>query len=336
MGSIRPHSRMARLSAADRDTADKVLVNEGEPRPAELPAAPGPLAFAHPALAVRDVAQMRARFGALGFRMTPISFQQFGACTTQAVFRNCMIEVLGVYDEAKLDDVPAGGFRMGRWLKSAIDERDGVAFIVLYSADAHRDAARLADRGLTIQGRMEYGRYAMLPGMKPARTRTTSFVAHDPAFPRLTTLICQQHRRDVLEPERFLQHPNTASGVCQITILAARTTHPMLEAHYATIYGPDAVARRSGGFGVRTGSGMIVVMDQPSVEFAYGAVPPALTAETRPVCIATHVQVQSSQAVLPFVRRSGFAHEAIGGRVVVQDAEAFGNTYLVFEGRSPD
>ena len=196
------------------------------------------------------------------------------------------------------------------------------------------DAETLRARGIEVGERMEFGRYVIMPDFRADRTKTTAFAIHDNLWPRMSAFVCQQHKRSVLEARMWLRHPNTARCISQVVVMAPPHRQPAVAAKYARMYGAGAIIPHPAGFTVQTGAGTIDVLDREGVEFGYGPLPPALARETEPCCVAIHVQVESTHAVRPILNASGIAHDASCGRVVVRDAERFGNTFLVFDSLS--
>ncbi len=292
---------------------------------------PGLLGIDHPLIAVRAIEPMRERYAALGFRMTPVSLHPWGTCTSVAVFRNCLLELMGIDDESLIDQHPAGGFRFGRVVRDQLAEREGVSLLALHSTDADADAAAVQARGLVCQGGIEFGRDIVLPDGRPERTATSLRVLYDPDLPRLSNFICQQHRRELIEVPAWLEHPNGATGICQVTVLASPSDHPRVRSRMAGLYGEAALVDMSGGFAVRTGNGAFVVCGLDAVEAAYGLLPAALAGETQPCCVAVHVRVPSLDGVLPILEREAVDLVRRGERVTVGPAEAFGNVFIVFD-----
>ena len=68
----------------------------------------------HPLLATHDIEGLRARLISLGFNMTTIGKHPWGTSTSLAMFDGCLVEIMGIYDDTLLDQVPAGDFKFGR------------------------------------------------------------------------------------------------------------------------------------------------------------------------------------------------------------------------------
>jgi hypothetical protein len=291
----------------------------------------GFLGIDHPLVVVRDLAATRARCLAIGFSMTPVTQHPWGTGTSIAVFDRCLLELMGVTDESLIDARPAGDFHFGRTIRDHLAEREGISLTALYSENAEADAARVMARGIASQGRIEFGRDITLPDGRPDRTATTLRIIADPELPRLSNFICQQHRPDLIYVPRWMEHANTAIGICQVAILAGRADQPRVRRRLAALYGEEAVREDAAGFSVQTGNGRFLVGDLAAIEALYGPLPPDLARETQPCSVSIHIRVRSLAAALGCVTAAGFAPRRQDGGVAVMEPGFLGNAFLAFE-----
>ncbi|MEO3433279.1 VOC family protein [Inquilinus sp. CAU 1745] len=288
------------------------------------------LGIDHPLILVRDIEAAVRRFRALGFTVTPVGRHPWGTSTALAMFDGCLIELMSVYDEGLIDERPAGTFRFGRHIRDHLEEREGISLLALHSEDADGDEAALRDRGIACQGTIEFGRDVTLPDAGADRTATTLKIIHDPALPRLSNFLCHQHRPDLIYVPAWMDHPNGAFGIRQVTILAAEADQPRVRRRLAGLYGESAIFDLPGGFGARTGNGEFIVGDRKAVEARYGRLPAALARESQPCYVAIHVRVGDLDAVEPLLKMGGAAYRRSGDSITLTDAEAHGNTWLAF------
>ena len=106
----------------------------------------------HPLIAVGDIAQLRNRLIAIGFNMTAIGKHPWGTSTSLAMFNGCLIEIMGIYDDTLIDEVPAGEFRFGRHVHEHLMRREGIALTALHSIDAEADALQAQKAGFSLAG----------------------------------------------------------------------------------------------------------------------------------------------------------------------------------------
>lgn len=293
----------------------------------------GFLGIDHPLIAVRDIDRVRDRYAALGFTMTAVGKHPWGTSTALAMFDQCLLELMSIYDESLLDRMPAGDFRFGRTVYDHLQQREGISLLALHSEDAESDVEIVARRGIVSQGTIGFGRDVVLPDGRPDRTATTLKILNDPKLPRLSNFLCQQHRPDLIYVPQWLSHPNGADGIAQVTILAAPKDHAAVRARFGGLYGTDALFESPGGFGARTGNGNFVVADRSTIETTYGELPADLRADEGPYCVAIHVTVASIERLVPFLDRAGAAYRRDEKAVRLTQAAPYGNVFLAFVDR---
>jgi hypothetical protein len=290
----------------------------------------GFLGIDHPLIVVRDIDQVRDRYAGLGFTMTAVGKHPWGTSTALAMFDQCLLELMSIYDESLLDEMPAGDFRFGRTVHDHLEEREGISLLALHSEDATADVETLASRGIVSQGTISFGRDVVLPDGRPDRTATTLKILNDPKLPRLSNFLCQQHRPELIYVPQWLSHANGANGICQVTILAAPKDQAAVRARLGGLYGTDALFDSPGGFGAQTGNGNFVVADRHTIEKMYGDLPASLRADDGPYCVAIHVTVGSLDRLVPFLDRAGTNYRHDGDELKLTDAASYGNVFLAF------
>ncbi|GGF42290.1 hypothetical protein GCM10011611_55900 [Aliidongia dinghuensis] len=293
----------------------------------------GFLGIDHALIVVRDIDLVRDRYATLGFTMTPVGRHPWGTSTSLAMFDQCLLEIMSIYDESLLDEKPVGDFRFGRTIYKHLREREGISLLALHSEDAAGDVEIVQRRGIVSQGTIAFGRDVVLPDGRPDRTATTLKILYDPALPRLSNFICQQHRPELIYVPQWLSHPNGANGISRVTILARPEHQEKVRTRLSGLYGAEAIFDHPGGFGARTGNGVFVVADRAAVEKIYGALPVSLRDAAEPCCIAIHVTVSSVARVIPFLDAAEAEYRRDGNEISLVDAEAYGNVFLAFSER---
>ena len=282
----------------------------------------------HPLIAVRDIDGLRSRLISMGFNMTAVGKHPWGTSTSLAMFDGCLLEIMGIYDEALLDEVPAGDFRFGRHVYSHLEDREGVALTALHSTDSVRDAARAVEAGFTVSGHLEFGRDVVLPDGQTDRTKTTLALMPDPTWSRLSFFLCQQHRPELIYVPSWLKHPNTVHGIAGVTILAGEEDRPALAKKLAGLY--DIERTVPGGFVFQTANGELRVLSQEAIESDFGTLPPAVTTPQEP-CIVGIDLMYSDEAVLEMhLQDSATAYSKRGSVFCLADSSVTGNTHLNF------
>ena len=198
----------------------------------------------------------------------------------------------------------------------------------LHSTDAISDAECAKAAGFKVSGHLEFGRDVTLPDEQSGRTKTTLALMPDAHWPRLSFFLCQQHRPELIYVPEWLDHPNTAYGVCGMTILADDQEHEALIDKFEGIYGSAMMLE--GGFQVATANGPIRVQSRQIVENEFGALPAAVMAGNEPGIIALDVRYKSTEKLRRWIASSGLDHMEIGETITLTNASDAGNTFLRF------
>ncbi|WP_370203681.1 VOC family protein [Salipiger bermudensis] len=289
------------------------------------------LGIDHPLVCVRDLAEARETYLSLGFLMKPPGMHPWGTSTALVIFRNQLLELVGIGDENLLGSYPAGDFLFGRHVQHWLDEREGVPLSALNSSDAAADEAAVVARGGYCEGTIEFGRDVVRDDGTPDRTATTLKIFTRPDLPRLSMFACQQHRRDLIEFPNWMDHPKGAHGFVSATILAERQEQPAVCDWLATLHGPDAVTETGWGFIVATGKGHWRVLDRDAARAVLGPLPDDLAPDSAPSVISLDVACQALDRVRPFVETGGFAARELGGTLVLTEPAKLGGILLTFQ-----
>ncbi len=290
----------------------------------------GFLGIDHPLILVRNLDDAIARFASIGFTMAPQSRHPWGTSTCIAIMERSLIELVSIYDEEKLDLLPAGDFRFGRFVQQHLAEREGISLTALNSDDAEGDATAVILRGVACQGTIAFGRDVIRHDGVPDRTSTTLKILASDDLPRLSHFICQQHRPDLIYVPKWSQHANGAQHYSQVTILAEEADQPRVRSRLAQLYGSSAIFDLDDGFGARTGRGSYVVTDRRGIEARYGTLPPDLAAGTEPCYVAIHIKVDDIARAKAVLSANGINHRALDGEIRLPDAGTFANVFVNF------
>lgn len=289
------------------------------------------LGIDHPLVCVRDLAAARETYLSLGFCMKPPGMHPWGTSTALVIFRNQLLELVGIGDETLLDGFAAGQFRFGRHVQHWLAEREGVPLSALNSADAASDEAAVLARGGHCEGTIEFGRDVIRDDGIPDRTATTLKIFSRPGLPRLTMFACQQHRRDLIEFPLWMDHPNSAHGFVSATILAEPEDQPAVKDWLATLHGAGSVTETEIGFIVATGKGQWRVVSRDTASTIFGSLPDDLTTDGAPSVVSLDIACGALDKVRPFVEASGLDFHEIGRALVLTEPARLGGILLTFQ-----
>ncbi|MGI9487851.1 MAG: VOC family protein [Geminicoccaceae bacterium] len=282
----------------------------------------------HPLIAVNDIEGLRDRMISLGFNMTAVGKHPWGTSTSLAMFEGCLIEIMGIYDEGLLDEIPAGDFCFGRHVHTHLREREGIALTALHSTDSMADAKHAEEAGFTLSGHLEFGRDVTLPNGETGRTKTTLALMPDARWPRLSFFLCQQHRPELIYVPEWLNHPNTVFGICGMTILAETGDHKALIGKLEGLYG--TTEKIDGGFKVGTANGPIRIQSGRAVENDFGTLPSAIADSSAPCIVALDLRYRNEEELRRWIANSGLDCRQAGETLTLTRSVETGNTFLRF------
>jgi hypothetical protein len=284
----------------------------------------------HPLLATHDITALRNRLISLGFNMTAIGKHPWGTSTSLAMFDGCLLEIMGIYDDTVLDEVPAGDFRFGRHIYAHLQEREGVALSALHSTDSVADADHAKSAGFCVAGHLEFGRDVTLPDGTAGHTKTTLALLPDAQFPRLSFFLCQQHRPELIYVPDWLEHPNTVDGICGVNIVARHEHHAVLKMRFGGIY--SGFKALDGGFQYHTANGTLRVLTATAFERTIGALPEAIRCEETPSIAGMDFTAGDLSVLQGFIDSSqtGFRSTDAGTGIALTNPSLTANTLLRF------
>lgn len=282
----------------------------------------------HPLIAVHDIAQLRERLVVMGFNMTAMGKHPWGTSNSLAMFDGCLIEIMGIYDDSLIDEVPAGDFRFGRHVHEHLMQREGVALTALHSIDSQADASRAQEAGFELAGHLEFGRDVILPDGRQDRTKTTLALLPDTRWPRLSFFLCQQHRPELIYVAQWLEHPNTVHGICGITILAEPDIQGALVEKFSALYG--VAESIEGGCRLKTANGQIQLLSSHRIEAELGTLPAQVLADGQPGIVGMDLRYGDATSLKKCLQASGVGFDEREGVFSLQRAQDTGNTFLRF------
>ena len=293
------------------------------------------LGIDHPLVCTRDLTRTRETYLSLGFLMKPPGQHPWGTSTALVIFRDQLLELVGIGDETLLDRYPAGDFRFGQHVQHWLAQREGVALSALNSRDAEADAAAVTARGGHCKGTIRFGRDVIRDDGTPDRTDTTLKIFTREGLPRLTMFACQQHRRDLIEFPAWMAHPNGAEGFGSATILAEPQDQPSVRDWLACLHGADAVQDTAWGFAVQTAKGQWRVTCRSQAAAILGPLPKDLAPDGAPSVVSLDILCRDLSVMGRHVRGSGLTHRVLDNTLILPDPPRLGGIILTFRQSEP-
>ncbi|TPE45674.1 VOC family protein [Amaricoccus solimangrovi] len=256
--------------------------------------------------AVDDLDGAADLYRRLGFQVGARNRHPWGTENRLVQFGSSFIELITVGDGAEIAPHAPGSFSFGAFVRDYLRERQGLAMLVLDSADARADAARFAAAGIGDFDPFFFEREGRRPDGSATRVAFTLAFAADPGLPAAGFFVCQQHFPESFWNPAFQRHPNGATDIRAVTIAAG---DPPAHAGFLAAFTGSPARRAVDGLNAPLrGGGHIDVERTGDAEGI--------------VAFATGVPDLAAQAEI--LAGAGILFEASGDRVTVHAAEALG------------
>lgn len=283
----------------------------------------------HPLILMRDIEAGRAFYARLGFTVTPVGRHPWGTSTALAVLECSALELMGIYDESLIDGLEVGGFRFGRHMRDALAEREGMALVALHSRDVSGDGAAMAARGIATQGRIDFRRRVRPPGLDWDEAVVSLEILLDPALPRVSHFLAQQHKPHLLWVPDWMRHANGATHVAAVTYLAEDPAPARARLGRMFGGGPrDFATDLATEF--PTGQGRFRVLRPADWPAEFGATPMPRLTPGEPGGAAIDVAVRDLAAARAVLAREGVATVETAAGPAIADVAGCGNVVVRF------
>ncbi len=211
----------------------------------------------HLVLPVSDLAAARERYEALGFTLTPDAQHPFGTGNFLAQLQGCFLEIVAITRPELVTPAESGAFSFADYNRDFLDRREGFSMLVFESADARRDREEFAAAGLTTYAPFDFERKAKLPDGESVTVGFSLAFVTDVLAPETVFFTCQQHAPEYFWKPEYQVHPNGATGVAEVMMVAEEPRS--LESLFIGLQGRDRVAAHADGLVVRTARGRVTV-----------------------------------------------------------------------------
>jgi catechol 2,3-dioxygenase-like lactoylglutathione lyase family enzyme len=284
-----------------------------------------PRGLDHIVHAVRDLEAAAEFYRRVGFLVGARNRHPWGTHNHVVQLDGFFIEILTVAEPEKLgDDGLSRCF--GAFNRDAIARRDGFSMLALESADIDADVADFARNKIGCSPALPFSRQARLPDGSMTTVGFSLAFAHDELSAQAGFFASQQHNPQAFWNPAFQAHPNGATHVAGVVLVADNPTdhHIFLKA----FVGLDDLTSTSIGIAAQTPRGVVEIVEAISFRDQYG-VAPVVQGEGATIA-GLRLVVADLDAVAALLQRNGIvAHRSLG-RLAVPPQAAFGAT-LIFE-----
>lgn len=273
------------------------------------------LGIDHVFLLVQDLDDAAARYGALGFTLSPrgVHSATKGTANHTIMLRDDYFELLGI-----INDTPANAHR-----RAMLEQQgEGLYAIACRIGDAREGAAALQALGIATGPVGDFERPVDLADGTVGRAAfsTMEFAADQRPFG--TVFMCQHHTRDTVWLPELLEHANTATGLAGVLAIS---DDPLADAQaFARLWAAGQVTPVEGGAVVTTGvnSAPLTLLSRDALQAMWPEVDLSCTA--RGVFTALQIRVEDLAAVLACLEKAGISAIRTPRGVAVHPADACG------------
>lgn len=250
----------------------------------------------HVFLLVNDLERSAARFGDLGFTVSPLGLhsEAKGTANHTIMFPDDYFELLGILRPTDLNETRRDALeKMG----------EGLHAISCRIDSAEQAAADLNELGIATHGLGSFERPVPLPDGSEgiAAFSTVSFSPGEVPFG--TVFMCQHRTRETVWLPELIDHANTACGLGGILALSQ---DPVEDAtRFARLWANGQVSEQAGGARIETGpnSAPLVLMSKAALTERFPGVD--IDATPKGAFAALQIRVKDMQAVRDCLDRAG-------------------------------
>ncbi len=279
---------------------------------------PAPRGLDHLVIAVRDLDAAGRFYEGLGFTVGGRNRHPWGTENRIVQFPGVFLELITVGEGAAIPPHGPGVFSFGAFVADSLARREGVCMVVLESHDAEADRAAFDALGIGGFARFDFERKATRPDGTSVRVAFSLAFAAARLMPETGFFVCQQHEPQNFWNPAFQRHPNGATGIAAVTLVAENPSdHAEFLSHFS---GVRELESNSAGIGVPTPRGRIEVASAAALAFHTGIA----LAEEPARAVGFTVSVPDVEALARRLEAAGIPATRRGGDLVVAPEDAFG------------
>src|SRR6266516_251946 len=262
--------------------------------------------------AVRDLEAAAELYRRLGFTVGARNRHAWGTHNKLVQLPGFFIELLTVAEPEKLGTDRFSAL-FGTFNRIFLKDQEGLSFLILESEDAATDAARFRSAGIGVSDAMRFEREGKRPDGSAVKVAFSLAFARDAKAPAIGFAVCQQHFPENFWNSAFQQHPNTASAIANVVLVAENPTdhHIFLSA----FTGVRDLSATSSGITASTPRGDIRVMDPAAFRSHFGTEPPDISHGAR--LAAVQFRVRDRAALNAALKAEGILTSSRMGATVV-------------------
>jgi hypothetical protein len=280
--------------------------------------------------AVRDLDAAAALYRRLGFQVGARNRHppEWGTQNHIVQLAGTFVELLAIADSSQMAPHAPRFFSFGAFNRDYLTRGEGLSMLVLEGCGAP-DAEAFRAAGIGDFEPFHFEREGNRPDGTPIKLAFSLAFASDPRAPEIGFFTCRHHFPENFWNPAFQRHPNTASAVAGVVLVAENPIDHHI--FLAAFTGERELLATSAGIAVTTSRGQIQVMAPAAFRDHFGIEAPATGRGAR--LAAMRFAVGELDAAAATVREAGLPVSLCMGRAIVGPDTAMGAT-LVFEAAS--
>jgi catechol 2,3-dioxygenase-like lactoylglutathione lyase family enzyme len=273
----------------------------------------------HLVVAVRDLEEAASVYQRLGFEVGARNKHPWGTENRLIQFQSSFIELISVGEGVEIAPPRPDEFSFGAFVQEYLAHREGLAMLVLDSADAKADAKFFAEKGIGAFEPFFFERRGRRPDGSPIQVAFTLAFTRDENAARAGFFVCEHHFPENFWNPEFQRHDNKATDISVVALAAPEPARH--EAFLAAFTGanPSQPADHDLSFHLR--QGQLDVMTPDDAGEAYGSVEVDLD---QPSFVAFAVRVSDLRRQARWLDAAEIPYQHIGSRLIVPASVAFG------------
>ncbi len=281
----------------------------------------------HLVIGIRDLDAGARFYESLGFQVGARNRHPWGTENRLVQFDGSFLELITMGPGAEPPPHAARSFSFGAFVRDYLARREGLAMLVLDSADAAADAQHFAAAGIGDFEPFFFERRGRRPDGSEVRVAFSLAFAREPSIPDAGFFVCQQHHPENFWNPDFQRHPNGATGIGAVVLSVSEPDSH--EAFLAAFTGSDGRAVTGADRSYPLTRGRLDVLTLDDAAELYGSI----ETDGEPSLVALAVEVEDIDRMTH--RLAGLPHQRIGSRLVVPASAGHG-VAIAFEQRRSD
>ena len=222
----------------------------------------------HLVIAVHDLDAAGRLYEAMGFQVGARNRHPWGTENRIVQMPGVFLELITVGEGASIEPHGPGHFSFGAFVRDSLARREGVAMVVLESRDSAAERDRFAAAGIGDFAPFFFERQAKRPDGSAVRVAFRLAFAQSRLAPEAGFFVCQQHEPQNFWNPAFQAHPNHATGIGAVLMVAE---NPADHAEFLSAFtGERELVSNSAGVAVPLPRGRIEVLAGAAAAWVLG------------------------------------------------------------------